>query len=548
MDRPVELENPAIFVHSDDRSRLAPSGSSARVGHQTIPQPAAGLERAFIMIPRSRFAIRIRRLVQISIVLAVATVSHAQESWDAVYLGGSKIGFVHTTLEQLKEKGKDFIRVRIDMELSLKRGNDISLAKLSYGTIETPAGQVLKLDTLTMTGDGGSELRGHGNVIRGKMNFVLEGAGQQQQLQIPWSPEVRGPYAAEQSMARQPLKENEQRSLKMFMPELNKICDIKLQSKGIESVILGDNAQRPLLRVEQTTQVDGKPRPEFDATMWVDTQGQIMKSHQDLLDGYVMFRTTEAGARAPTGPIKFDLIKSTVIKVAPKIPTPERTRSVKYRLTLKDGELGPVIPTDPRQNLQPIPGQQNSGVLEVKSVGVLDGAPGPVEIDPQYLNPNALVTSQDGRVRSLALRATRGVVDPWQKVERINRFVYESIKDKNFGIAFAAASEVARNLSGDCTEHSVLAAAMYRAVGIPSRVVIGLVYVERLDGFGYHMWNEVYVNQRWIALDPTWDQSTVDAVHIKLSDSSLEGVSPIESFLPIVRVMGRLEIEPIEIR
>ncbi len=94
----------------------------------------------------------------------------------------------------------------------------------------------------------------------------------------------------------------------------------------------------------------------------------------------------------------------------------------------------------------------------------------------------------------------------------------------------------------------MLAAAMYRAVGIPSRVVVGLIYVEELEGFGFHMWNEVYINQRWVALDPTWDQSTVDAVHIKLSDSSLEGVSPFETFLPIIRVSGKLEIEPIEQR
>ncbi len=120
--------------------------------------------------------------------------------------------------------------------------------------------------------------------------------------------------------------------------------------------------------------------------------------------------------------------------------------------------------------------------------------------------------------------------------------------DKNFEVAFAAANEVARDLSGDCTEHSVLAAAMCRAQGIPARVAIGLIYVDKHDGFGFHMWNEVYVNQRWVAIDPSWDQSTVDAVHIKLNDSSLEGVSPFEAFLPVVRVMGKLQIEPIELR
>ena len=164
------------------------------------------------------------------------------------------------------------------------------------------------------------------------------------------------------------------------------------------------------------------------------------------------------------------------------------------------------------------------------------------------MKPNALITSDDSRVQSLARRATRGAVDPWQKAQRINHWVFQNMKDKNFEVAFAAANEVARDLSGDCTEHSVLAAAMCRAVGIPARVAIGLIYVDKQDGFGFHMWNEVYVNQRWVALDPSWDQSTVDAVHIKLNDSSLEGVSPFEAFLPVVRVMGKLQIEPLELR
>ena len=158
------------------------------------------------------------------------------------------------------------------------------------------------------------------------------------------------------------------------------------------------------------------------------------------------------------------------------------------------------------------------------------------------------MTSDDVRVRGLAQRVTRGMIDPWEKATAINQWVYQNIRDKNFEIAFAAASEVARNLSGDCTEHSVLTAAMCRAAGVPSRVVIGLVYVDNLEGFGYHMWDEVYVNHRWVAIDPTLDQTTVDAVHIKLTDSSLDGVAPFEAFLPMVRVVGHLTIDPIEIR
>ena len=57
--------------------------------------------------------------------------------------------------------------------------------------------------------------------------------------------------------------------------------------------------------------------------------------------------------------------------------------------------------------------------------------------------------------------------------------------------------------------------------------MIGLIYVDELDGFGYHMWDEVFVNDRWVAIDPSFDQTTVDAVHIKLSDTSLDGRCPV---------------------
>ena len=343
------------------------------------------------------------------------------------------------------------------------------------------------------------------------------------------------------------MKEHEKRDMRMYIPDLNKIADITLTAGLVEPVILGDGSSRPLLRVEQTTQVDGKPRTEFNNTMWADASGQILKAEQQTFGTLVTYRTTKEGALAPGGPIQFDLITGTVIKTTRPIPNSEQTRRVKYRLTFSGGDIAQTIPSDARQTVQQDINQE-SAILVVNSSGPLDGQPGPADVDAQYLKPNVLITSEDSRVRSLAQRATRGVVDPWEKAQRINRWVIENIRDKNFGVGFAAASEVARNLTGDCSEHAVLMAAMCRASAIPARVVIGLVYVERQQGFGYHMWDEVYINQRWVALDPSWDQTTVDAAHIKLSESSLEGVAPFESFLPILKVSGKLQIEPLELR
>ena len=55
-------------------------------------------------------------------------------------------------------------------------------------------------------------------------------------------------------------------------------------------------------------------------------------------------------------------------------------------------------------------------------------------------------------------------------------------------------------------------------------MVVGLIYADNLGGFGFHLWNEVYVNRRWVALDAAFDQSAVDAVHIKLTDSNPSAV------------------------
>ena len=209
------------------------------------------------MTGRSGIASGKRMILAAVALLITSGYVRGEGSWDAIYLAGSKIGWVHTYVEKVKSGGKEYQRVRVDVEQKLQRGRDVAVTRLSYGTIETLDGQVLKLDTPLA---GKQNLRAHGDVIKGAMTLILDSGGQPQKLSIPWSSDVRGPYAAEQSMARKPMKENETRRLKMFMPTLNKICDIELHSLRVEPVIMGDGSKRPLLHVEQTTKVDDKPK------------------------------------------------------------------------------------------------------------------------------------------------------------------------------------------------------------------------------------------------------------------------------------------------
>ena len=204
----------------------------------------------------------------------------------------------------------------------------------------------------------------------------MDGTGRSESRVIAWGPDVRGPYGAEQSMARKPMKEHEKRPIKMYIPELNKVCDVTLEARTIEPVLLGDGTKRPLLRVDQTTTVDGKRRPEYDARLYVDRGGpgpQVGAGRPGRHGGLPDDPGGGPGARR-AGQVRPD--RSPRWSRSPgRSPTPIRrdTSSTASRSR---------IPSPPRSS-RPTPasrsGAQEAGedaaVLEIKSAGPLDGEP-----------------------------------------------------------------------------------------------------------------------------------------------------------------------------
>jgi hypothetical protein len=475
-----------------------------------------------------------------------AAVARAEESWDAIYVGAFKVGHNHIRVDQQPDRRdptKKYLRVQVNTVLSFVRNGNQTQMEMRYGTIETLEGSVLRLETRTLTGQ--DELQVKGELRGDEMHLELIGGGQRAERMVPWGGDIRGPYGAEQSLAHEPLKPGESRDVKMYIPDMNEVVTTHLKAKEDEKVALGGGEVRTLLRVEQTfTGADGKPRPELETTFWVDKGGQVLKSHSALLGGMDMYRTTEKFAKAPND--RFDLTAATIVKTK-VITNSDQRRDIVYRVTLKDADPKEVFPEDRRQSLRPgkAPGQ---ALLVVKTAA--DNRVGPAEDkpDPACLRPNPLINSEDSVVLQHMREAVGERVDPWAKAVAIEEWVFKNMRRKNFNNAFAGADEVARNLEGDCTEHGVLVAAMCRAAGIPCRCCVGFVYTDQYRGFGFHLWNEVYINDRWVAIDAAFNESEVDATHIKLATTSLDGVAPFEPFLPVIRLHGRLKLEPIEVR
>ena len=102
-------------------------------------------------------------------------------------------------------------------------------------------------------------------------------------------------------MARKPMKENEKRPLRMFMPELNKVCDVTPPGPDGRAGLAGGRQEASLLRVDQTT-CRRQATAGVRFRVYVDAKGQVLKSEQDVMGGIVNYRTTKEGRRHPAGP------------------------------------------------------------------------------------------------------------------------------------------------------------------------------------------------------------------------------------------------------
>ena len=152
---------------------------------------------------------------------------------------------------------------------------------------------MLRLDTRTLTSD--NEIRVYGDAIKGQMNLIMEGTGQRQEVTIPWGHEIRGPYAAEQSMAEAHGRRRDAGD-EIYIPDLNRVVDFTFKAGAISEIPLGDGSKTLFRKVEQTASLDGKPQPVLDATLWADSGGQVLKLESDMMGGIVMYRTTKEGA------------------------------------------------------------------------------------------------------------------------------------------------------------------------------------------------------------------------------------------------------------
>jgi transglutaminase-like putative cysteine protease len=117
-------------------------------------------------------------------------------------------------------------------------------------------------------------------------------------------------------------------------------------------------------------------------------------------------------------------------------------------------------------------------------------------------------------------------------------------------VGISPASQVCRDLTGDCRQHGMLLAALCRAAGIPARTAVGLVYVDdpgRGPILGFHMWTEVWIKGQWLMLDAVLGRGSVGAAHLKVADHTWHDTQTLAPLLPVTRVLGKIKVEVVSV-
>jgi hypothetical protein len=191
--------------------------------------------------------------------------------------------------------------------------------------------------------------------------------------------------------------------------------------------------------------------------------------------------------------------------------------------------------------------QDGSLIVEVTRPRTPEPARIPVrmnEANREFLAPNVYVQSDQAELRDMAARIIGPETDLLAAALRLRRWVADNMTF-DLGIALAPSSEILRDKRGTCVGYATLLAALARAAGIPSRVVIGYVYA--LGMFGGHAWTEIETGGEWIPLDAALPSSGVaDAARLGLAATSFRDGAGSFGSGPANRLFGQIDLRVLE--
>lgn len=258
--------------------------------------------------------------------------------------------------------------------------------------------------------------------------------------------------------------------------------------------------------------------------LWINDSGRVVKEESPA--GFVFIREPKfKSLKLPN--TSEDILAAVAVKVTAPIVLSEKT--MQYRLTFPQEAILDL--EGGRQNYEDQILTVTNELLQVSSTDLC----GPLE---ENSSATPYVQSAHSDITQLSQELINGKTDSIDQVDVLANWVYENI-DKRPVLGLPDALTTLKNLQGDCNEHAALFAALARAASLPTRIVAGVT--SHNNGFYYHAWNEVCVENNWLSVDTTTNQIPADLTHIRLI------IGEMQEQVRIGALLGKLTIEPINI-
>ena len=414
------------------------------------------------------------------------------DRWYEVYLGGGKVGYV----SDIMQKDGDVIKSRNEFVMQIKRAGQSIEITVEQETKEKISGELIEFSTETKM--AGIPMLKKGRV-EGKELVVYE-------KQFISGKETRYSFDPEGGMSwglRKQVLENgfeeagKTYELKVYSPDMGmkKPVKAKIICFGEKTIQIGEKKIKAF-------EVDMELKSPFGSMItksWFDENCVALKTVMNMGGMKISIIEVPKKKAKKMEEEAHELLLSSVVPLNAAVPKGDQnifimeTVEGDWSSTLFEG-TGQKVERIDDKSVRVIVDQS----LKKKKVD------GEVDLNP-FLSSSVYLDTDDLLIQKLAKKGKGKAKTPKEIAKKLTKFVFRYMTNKNYGVGFATASEVARNKEGDCTEHSMLLAALGRVLDIPTRVATGLVYADEFEGkkdvLVYHMWTQFYIDHQWVNLD-----------------------------------------------
>jgi hypothetical protein len=444
-----------------------------------------------------------RRLAAVAVLLCLtATSALADQRWMTVLLDGRKVGNLQIDRDVVGDK----VTTNQVLNFRLTRAHTPLMLQTRIKAVESPLGAPLAFYAST-------KMSSQENLVQGEVRNdgafqVANTVGGQSRVNLLIWP-TGASLAEGQRLAMQThgFRPGTTYQIRNFDAVKQQVANVEVQVIGDEVVDMPDNRTETLHHLRQS--LVGAPS-ERSVDVWVDNEGYIRRGISPLLGFRLeMVACSEACANAPDQDV--DLLRAAMIGSPRPMVAALRAAPVRYTITVRGNFQQPFIDTDEQHVTS-----MGDGVYLVDVGFGRTGSESAPSLDD--ISPNAWVQSDAAEIHAFAQQIVGNATSDLQRMRRLRSYLSDYITKKGLDVGYASALETLDSRRGDCTEHAVLLTALARSMGIPARVVTGVVYVERMGGasrvFIPHAWTQAFVEGRWISFDSA--QRRFDSTHIAL--------------------------------